>query len=250
MMRSGTTVFRRLLDLNGATDLGEIFSNKRFPPFDHLFFRYVHERALELPGLVHPDNYSVLLDDFLAERASLPAPLVVDIKAFQSMVLDFGHAFGAQRVYENLRQRGARFVHVKRRNLLRARVSRKIAEATGVWSRRPEEQASSPTIVNLDTRWLRDILDEESRVIVATGSALMDAIEVYYEEMFDPTGGVVEPLALLVSDLTGTPVAAAALTARLDMTRQNPGPLCRLISNYDDVAATLRGTEYEWMLTA
>ena len=120
-------------------------------------------------------------------------------------MLDFGHAFGAQRVYEHLRQRGARFVHIKRRNLLRARVSREIAQATGVWSIREEEQAPLPITVNLDTGWLRDILAEESRIITTTTSALKDATEFHYEEMFDLAGCVTEDLARLISDLTVLP---------------------------------------------
>jgi len=68
-------------------------------------------------------------------------------------------------------------------------------------------------------------------------------IELVYEEMID-NGALAEPAARAVSDL----LEVDLLPMNSGLVKMNPHRLDRMVENYDELVAAIRGTEYERLL--
>ncbi len=190
---------------------------------------------------------------FLRQRIFCQYPRQVRAVGFK---FHYGHPWGSPGILDQLLgDSDLRVLHLTRQNALRALVSLKLAQRTGVWLQ--EGPASVPSPIRHPVRaagraWrrLRGIkLDREGRQIrlrispeelstfviqIGMQSAHFDQLfrehtstAVTYEEMVDRPGDVFRRVQ---SFLGQEPVPLTILTRR-----QNPEPLRRLIENYDEL---------------
>jgi LPS sulfotransferase NodH len=146
-----------------------------------------------------------------------------------------------------------RYVVLRRRNLLRAIVSVVAARASGTWHVDPYDRTRrvrvriDPDAVFVNRTWGRliEVLREFERDFAALDGLLAarPSLPLSYEEdvMDDPSIAYAKVCAHLGLQ-AGTPTVRYA--------RTNPHPLCELMDNHAEVAAALRGSEFEWMLEA
>jgi LPS sulfotransferase NodH len=132
-------------------------------------------------------------------------------------------------------------VHLKRRNILRAFLSQKIALKTNVWE-------------NTGTKRLQNI---DSRMVKFTVAELREEFETIkrLEQKFDQRFGQHPILVVYYEDLVSNPQEEFhRITDFLNLpfyppktwhTRQNPETLPQLISNYEQLKKEFSGTEWE-----
>lgn len=136
---------------------------------------------------------------------------------------------------------GLHVIHLKRRNILRSTVSQKIAMNAGVWkTKNPGSIQAAPR------KQVSFTVDELERRFAATrkwerdGDALFQdhpMLTIHYEDLVADTGATFGQ----VTDFLGVPY----VEPRSALVRQNPEPIRALISNYDELLAAFRGTEWE-----
>jgi hypothetical protein len=180
-----------------------------------------------------------------------------------------------------------RVLHLKRRNLLRMLLSRKIADITGVWQVEPDRHPSwaiarsrevrqklTPAYVLLALRrpgkaaaWLRRLVkplkvnktgpriqatisEEELRKFITT----TEVTSAHFDELFREH----PKLTVFYEDLIGDGVPTFDAPQRflgtepqpltVTLRRQNPQPLRELLRNYGELWEAFRDTPYAWML--
>lgn len=130
-----------------------------------------------------------------------------------------------------------RVLHLKRKNLLRVLVSRKIAEARGLWSsehgRSERSREAKGVFVRADE--IRRVFDQ-TREWERWGDARFAQHSIhnlYYEDLGRDPDATLEPV------LEWFDLPPAQLST--DFRRQNPEPLGRLIVNFDELRTQFRG---------
>lgn len=249
--RSGTTVFRELLKNEGAFDCDEIFHGVISRP--HRFYRYVLERIAKQPALVHPQSHPALFWDYVKHLRSIAkgAPLAMDVKYFGLNVIPTREDVDGRGpfLFNYMVESGARVVHVVRQNKLRILVSEELSKATGLWSVSREEDKlteKKPLTINPKAAltFIDAQLNQQKRVAVQL-NRVSDLEAIEYESMFD--GDVFSEHTLQVARRF---MAKQDIDPRPRNIRMNPEPIAQLVENFDELAAALRGTPHEWMLTA
>lgn len=247
--RSGTTVFRELLVAAGAFDAGEIF-HRDFMKDRRRFFAKILALAAENPIAIHPTEYPRIFRSFLGELRAMAGgrPAAIDIKYNALRIVDGGISEGVPAAIRIAAGEGARFVHLRRENLLRVQVSLAVAQATGRW-RETEGQGSIP----VSARRVR--LDPAGTLQqVAADAALARSVSAWlthlphhtltYETLFEPNGHFAAEALTVVAALL-TPDFVAPTPA---MRQQNPEPIAELVANFDELVRVFSDTDYAWML--
>lgn len=249
--RSGTTVFRQLLDVAGCRDLGEIFhSDVRTNPNN--FFSHVLAAAKENPSSIHPTNYQRIFGRFLDERIdAFSDTTVVDVKHGDAWSVDASVRGIRPKAIDIFAERGAIFVHLRRRNKLRVFVSGRIALRTKQW--RQENVSGLPKERRLLEPSASDAVDFIERAI-ASDADIYRWITSYqhhsfdYEDLLGPDGVLGEgALNCCRSILPDSPLLDGALD-KLTLQRQNPEPITDLLQNLDYFDNYLSKTPHHWML--
>jgi len=131
-------------------------------------------------------------------------------------------------------------IHLKRRNILRTLISRKIASTKGVWAATSAERLNvlGPKAVSFTVDELEDGF-RRTRDWETDGDRRFAAhplLTVYYEDLVrDPDGSLAAVL-----DFLGLPHSALAT----DMRKQNPERLSDLLTNYAELKAAFAGSEW------
>ena len=130
-------------------------------------------------------------------------------------------------------------IHLKRRNLLRAFVSLKIAKSQGVWiSDRADDGASANKAVTLTEKELRRYF-EKMTLSAENGDRHFSAhakMTIYYEDLVRDVEGTFERL----TSFLGVPYYAPYSVLK----RQNPERLDVLILNYQELKSRFSGTQW------
>lgn len=234
--RCGSTVLAGLLDQHSQIAWrGEIF-----------------EPRIRRAAARHGDGFVIRRDPIkLALRAinsRRTAYSGIEVKPFHF------EAFGISlaEFIEGMREAGVnRFVVLDRRNRLRKIVSSRVAARSGVWHVKAGAAHTMQRIrlpveeLRMDRRReplkrLLEIYDAE----FAEARRLLspDYLDLLYETdiLEDPTRGYHRVVDFL--GLAKEPV-------EIKLGRTNTSPLTEVLENYDEVAAHLAGTGYEWMLS-
>ncbi len=145
-----------------------------------------------------------------------------------------------------------RFVVLRRSNLLRIVISANVAGKTRQMQAR--HSPSEPTRVRVDPAEPWIAWGWEGSLV-----AILERLERFYAEVDEVLAGRRALGLTYETDIESDPRIAygkvcallglepAAVNVRL--ARANPFTIEQMISNYDEVAAALRGTRYEWMLS-
>ena len=131
-------------------------------------------------------------------------------------------------------------IHLKRTNILRTLVSRKIAAMADIWTARSssEVRAQKKKPVRFSVEELREGF-EQTRAWEAQGDAMFrdhPLLQVTYEEL------TTEPESMFnrVTTFLGVPYKSPRTALR----KQNPESLRELIANYDSLKAEFQNTEW------
>jgi len=146
-----------------------------------------------------------------------------------------------------------RFIVLERRNLLRRYISVRMARASGKWHISDTSQRDNRSIK----------LDPESNERWGEKLSLLDVLrkDANENEQLLELARPFSPLHLIYEDhLQNDPsvgygmvcehLGEQPLEAQPNVVRTNPYPVSQLVSNYDEIAEVLAGTEFEWMLKA
>ncbi len=163
-------------------------------------------------------------------------------------------------------------IHLERRNLLRVLTSDKIAQRTGVYQLKSKSAheglvASRPArIVRTIRHRLRATLrgaaappqtsqvtvqiepDEFRRILHETELSLSHWTRLFSSHPMLTL--VYEDMVMALQEAFGSVQTFLGLTPRplaVNLVRQNPDPLVKLIENFDELYAEFRGTPEEWM---
>ncbi|SDB36933.1 hypothetical protein [Bauldia litoralis] len=244
--RSGTTVFRQMLSVAGAVDLGEIF---HLQAGENGFYAYLKNAMEQAPDAIHPQMQPTVFRSYLdALKNRCPeGQVVIDIKIDHAAALDFGYPGGTYVSYRVLREINAKIIRVHRMNRLRVVLSHLIAKKTGVWSQ-GRSQGLAPETINVPVELLIGQLVADMKAVEEIRLRIPWGLTVIYEHLFDPNGNVAPYASEVVSALCQNQTSAADIQAGLTMSRQNPEPISDILANYDEVKKALLGTEFAWML--
>lgn len=239
--RSGTTVFRSLLQENGARSLGEIFHKDEIH-LDSNFFKFLLKAISQKPSLIHPSRQGAVFEDYLKFITTeyQGTPVVMDIK-FPALSLIKNRVHGTPEVIKLLNKKNARFLIITRKNKLRCYISEQIALRNKKWH--GDFSTRSPVRVNV-----RDALAYVSQS-QARASALKSwlegsiFLETSYEEMFDGSF-FSKPAIEVASILLGKDVA----TSKPTYEKQNPEHIAELVTNYSELQDAFTETDFAWML--
>lgn len=276
--RTGSTMFAQAL--NSSPDIicfRELF-NLKTNEIDYSVEGYDDKNAEDL-ALRKRDPVR-----FLRERIFCRHPDSVKAVGFK---FHYVHFWAFPGLWEALtKDTDLRVLHLKRRNLLRMLLSRKIADITGVWQVEPGRRAGRPSARSREVRrkltpayvmlalrrpgkaaaWLRRLVqparagkpaphvqatvsEEELRKFITTN----EVTSAHFEELFRDHPS----LTVFYEDLIGDGMPTFDAPQRflgadpkpltITLRRQNPEPLRELLQNYDELREAFRDTPYEWM---
>lgn len=137
---------------------------------------------------------------------------------------------------------------LKRRNILRMEISRQIAMKTQVWVSFDERRELTAIRFDIEQFWDQADLckksgNEMEAKIVEEGQCFC---EVYYEDLM---GSKAKESLDKIFDFLGLRKHLID-TDKISMKKQNPFPVKEIVENYEELSASLSGTEFEWMLNS
>lgn len=132
-------------------------------------------------------------------------------------------------------------VHLKRRNILRTLLSRKIAETNDVWltADSGSKNSVSPKQVFFTVKELTEGF-EQTRQWEKNGDDMFrdhNILSIYYEDLVCDANSNFNKL----TDFLGVEY----VQPQTNLKRQNPERICDLISNYEELRVAFAGTEWE-----
>lgn len=132
-------------------------------------------------------------------------------------------------------------IHILRRNLLRIYISHIIAKKTQQWCSYSETSLRKISVgCGGVIKELEGLKSRQGKYCEKIKNN--DVIEIYYEDLIKNTKKVLKD----VQKFLGVPVEKLSS----NLVKQNPYKISEMVENYDELEETLKGTKYEWMLTA
>jgi LPS sulfotransferase NodH len=133
-------------------------------------------------------------------------------------------------------------IHLKRKNILRTIVSRKIANKTDIWNSVECKTDLENKKVTLNPKSVMESIRKTKRM-VNWGDNLFhekDMLEVYYKSLVEKKEKVMENIFAKLN--------VPESNVHSGTSRQNPEKLNNLIKNYNQVVEYFEETKFEWML--
>jgi len=130
-------------------------------------------------------------------------------------------------------------LHLKRRNILRTLISRKIAGQTKVWFQTQAPADSPDRRIEFEVGELRKGF-RGTRRLEAEGDRMFAGhpkLEVAYEDL---TADILGTFARITEFL-----GVEALAPSTEYVRQNPEPMSKLVRNYAELKEAFKGTQWE-----
>lgn len=149
-----------------------------------------------------------------------------------------------------LREAEARVIHMRRDNVVKGAISTinadRLRERTGQWTMYREEHRPEPFAVDIGRlrSWIASREEGDERIRAYIRDLDLPSMELTYEDLVGRPGDAVERLG----EFLGVRLRPPALD-RAQSKKVTPDDLRNILTNYDAVAAALRGTPYEPMLT-
>jgi len=235
--RSGTTLIRTTLDNHPQIKaFGEAFvftgRFKQASGDPNSYQQYLNEsRIRQMRDLV---NRAQTVEAYLDDLYSTPGYKAVGFK------LMLPHAREFPMVLEYLKHHKIRAIHVVRKNVLKTLVSRTVKKTAGIAH---TKQAVSKTTTKLRTHRLLKDLGRIQKSNEDWAAALRDfnSIQVVYEDFVKSRADETRRMFdfLEVEPLEGV---------KSQLVKLNPEDIREVVTNYEEVERTLRGTEFEWCL--
>jgi hypothetical protein len=261
--RSGTNALRDVLDSHADIYcLPEIFQSQPSPKA-HLevetsYFNFLDEHRPRVKEIFTSaeaqERFFLEYMEFLRSFAS-KRYMLVDIKYNSAHNVDgpWRDISGEPTLFEYIRQNGMRVLHLTRKNYLRFYLSWVKTNLTGKYHLHASGALASPRVEEGLTVDIEDLLfrlglcQSEDRLVIRNLGGYDRYLAIEYEELFPriggpPSGEVLGHIAEwlgIADDFPKTEPRYRKMSAL---------PLSKAITNYEEVAAALRGTELEYVL--
>lgn len=253
-MRNSGKVLRALSDPRKAADrllenVGRYVGRRRYTPFLILTRSRTGSNLLVSMLDSHPSIIARgellgrlagrSLDDLLTDAycRTLPHIKAVGFKLFYYHPID-GDPVTVWRRLGGIDD--LRIIHLKRRNVLRTLLSRKIAGSTNIWRRQSGANTLDASVrrVEMSYEELSEGFEETQRWELAAQSWFGAGItlEVAYEDLTSSP----EAQFRRITQALGVPIAEP----RIALQRQNPEPLDELLANYRSLKHAFAGTSW------
>jgi hypothetical protein len=257
--RSGTNALRSALEThpdiychNEVFNLADLDSTDDPKLREINFFNFQAKYARSDPRLLLPSNHENLFLDFLEYLRCFTSKryMLIDVKYNTTHFLTEPNKWmAAPYLFYLIKTHGLRVMNLTRRNYLRYAISTVKAEQTGVWTVPVAGGSVKDQPVTLEIDYLMRLLDAcdvESRMVDGYFANYAGYRVWEYEDAFTPEGGGVssELLRALAAELG----IADSFEVQTRYGKQSYLPLEETIENYDEVAAALRGTRFEYCL--
>lgn len=247
--RSGTTVFRLLLESHGVYNADEIFHG--YLKRKDRFYEYLYQRVLQDKSLIFPGHHQQVFYDYIGylKELSQGKPIAADVKYnnFHLLTPPFKLKQDGSFILDYIASAQAPVVHIVRKNKLRIYISELIAKKTGVWGTHSQARITQDRLgLKINVQDMQQKLRGISQTAESAAkklSSLGNLHTLVYEDMFDPQGRFAPAVVALVKDLLNVETVNSD-PAHIKI---NPEPLSAIIENYDEVAVALQGTPFEWM---
>lgn len=249
--RSGTTVFRDLLQSNGAIDCNEIFHGDLTADFR--FYKFVAEKISSHLKYIHPENHEELFYEYIEDirNKTQKNRIIFDVKYFSldSIPTRGESLLGIPFIFKYIKENDCSAIHIIRKNKLKVFVSEEIANKTGIWSASDEDSLlnKEEKKINIDIYVLIEFINSENKKDNIV-SILMDSVKnnyrLYYESMFSSENLFSQESISIASQVMNKNID----TIHAGNLKMNPESLEDLVYNYEEVYYSLKGTRYEWML--
>lgn len=167
--------------------------------------------------------------------------------------IKYNHLAHIPWMLDRLQAMGVGVIHLIRWNLLKTHVSEALNQMQAKLGRKAHGTSKLPTArLALDAQGLVADLERRAHAIETFRTTLgnrFDCLELCYEDLTrdrDDEGGVAHPHAMRLYEFLGLRDRDVALETELRKT--NPDDLAHVVTNYDESAAALRGTRWEYLL--
>lgn len=248
--RSGTTVFRLLLESHGAYNADEILHGTLSRK--DRFYEYLYQRVLEDKSLIFPAHHQHIFNDYIdfLRSQSGGRPLAMDVKYNNYELLTPAYKLmkAESFIVDYMHTTKAPVIHIERKNKLRIYISQLIAQKTGIWGIGKKENIPAGRLgITVDLKHLNQELRKITNTTETAKNKLKKLEHVYeitYENMFDSEGNFSNGVIQIVRDVLGI----QQVNPKPAHVQINPEPLTEIITNYDEVVQRLKGTPYEWMV--
>ena len=138
-----------------------------------------------------------------------------------------------------------KFIILERQNILRARVSSRVAVAHRQYHlKKWEKRQFSKVTVDVEKIFASVVESEKNCQLFKDALAQMDTLQLNYEEHIRDDPRVA--YGLVCDHLGHIP----ASTVKVRLKRTNPDTLETMVENYEELRRVFEGTKYAWMLTA
>jgi hypothetical protein len=251
--RTGTNLIRDLISTQtGYWNAGEVFNPNVAHRLRHHFANFLKSSLNDLP---QPTLSGVEADTILAaywadlSRKAEGRTALVDVKDNSFSMLDWETAFPSARprLLRSILGLDAPIIQMKRRNLLAQLASLELARMTDVWVSKDLDNERRDLTITLDPAAVVSQLDHARDADAALSRMLRGKAGVYeffYEDL-TVDDALAPAFVSLVTSLTGRPFDKPVTARTVKLAR----PLPDLVENFDAIAAVLRGTEYEPLLS-
>ena len=257
--RSGTNSLRSVLEThpdihchNEVFNLADLDSTDDPQLREINFFNFQAKYAQGDPRRLLPSNHEKLFLDFMEYLRCFTSKryVMIDVKYNTTHFLTEPNKWeAAPYLFYLIRLHGFRVINLTRRNYLRYAISTVKAEQTGVWTVPVTGGRADDRPVTLDLESLLrhlDACDVESRMVDDYFAGYFAYRSWEYEDAFSPeTGGVSAEFLRAIAEELGI---SDSFEMRTRYGKQSHLPLEETIENYDEVAAALRGTRFEYCL--
>jgi LPS sulfotransferase NodH len=215
------------------------------------FYTYLNAHPDQALHFANPNTRVGAIKQYLThlQEKTSPRGLVLDIKynALHQWNQGWQGILGRPWVLGHARQHNIPILHLRRRNYVATFVSGRLAEQNKVWHTSKAEALNIHSI-NVPTKDLRGFLNicvREATLITEWLANYSNVLTLEYEDMLDETGNMPESTATELATFLGV----VPFTARNSVfIKQAPAKLSDSIENFEEVALSLRDTEFSWMM--
>lgn len=183
-----------------------------------------------------------------ARRCYTSSPSLLPLRAagFKTKLWDVLDPAGLAQV---LREARARIIHMRRDNVVKGAVStinaERLRERTGQWTMYHDDDRPEPFAIDIPRlkSWIASREEGDEQICAYIRGLELPAMELTYEQLLGQPAEAMRRLG----DFLGLRLRPPALE-RTRSRKVTPDDLREVLTNYDAVAAALRGTRYEPML--
>lgn len=236
--RSGSTYLRTLLNSHGRLRIdGEIFTPDATP---NLFYHFWAEEVRRDSTWLSPERRSALVQNYLRSRQDNSGLTYgTDLKLEHLEIIPWA----SDTIYSIADQ----VIVLKRLNVLKQVVSYELmmARLREKWESVHGSSVPKPKTISLDPAHVIAQMRRKVELVRAYEAAVRERqipyLVVIYEDL--ASSRCVEVLAELQKFLSVEPVHLSS-----ELVKQNPQPLCRLVANYEEIASSIKASEFAYTL--